>query len=187
MYEKEEELISQLKKGEEEAYRYLFDNYYTLLYRMAIFYVGDEFVAENLVEDCFIYIWRKRETIEIRSSLKGYLFTALRHICLNHLKKTHKNPEINFSVFSEDGSDLEYPANEYSVLLKLTGQELDEKIENCVAGLPEACRKVFYLSRYEDLSYKEISERQGISVDTVRYHIKNALASLRKEVKDFLG
>lgn len=187
MFTQEEELIQQLKKGREEAYQNLFDKYYVSLYRMAIFYVADEFLAENVVEDCFIYIWRKREDLEIHSSLEGYLFTALRHISLNYLKKANKNPETNFSVFSENSADLEYPSNESSILLKLAGQELDKKIENCIASLPEACRQVFYLSRFEDLTYKEISERQGISVNTVRYHIKNALGFLRKEVEDFMG
>lgn len=187
MFEQEGDLILQLKKGQEKAYRYLFDRYYFPLYRMAIFYVRDEFLAENVVEDCFIYIWRKRETLEIHSSLEGYLFTSLRHISLNYLKKTRKDPEMNFSAFFEDGSDIEYPSNELSVLSKLAGQELDDKIENCITGLPEECRQVFSLSRYENLSYQEISDRQGISVNTVRYHMKNALAQLRKELKDFMG
>ena len=187
MFSQEEELILQLKNGNEEAYQNLFDKYYYPLFKMAIFYVGEEFLAENIVEDCFIYIWRKRETLEIHSSLEGYLFTALRHISLNYLKKANKNPETNFSVFSKDGSDVEYPSNESSILLKLAGQDLDEKINNCIESLPEECRQVFYLSRFENLSYKEISVRQGISVNTVRYHIKNALAFLRKEVEDFFS
>jgi RNA polymerase sigma-70 factor (ECF subfamily) len=186
MFTQEKKLIKQLKNGRDEAYQYLFDKYYFSLYRMAIFYVSDEFLAENIVEDCFIYIWKKREELEIHSSLEGYLFTTLRHISLNYLKKASKNPETNFSVFTEGGSDIEYPSNEFSILKKLVAQELDEKIDKCIASLPDACRQVFYLSRFENLTYKEISERQGISVNTVRYHIKNALAFLRKEIEEFM-
>ena len=185
MFTREEDLILQLKRGEEKAYQFLFENYYLPLCRLANFYVGDPYVAENLVEDLFYYLWKERETLQIHSSLKNYLFTSVRNRSLNHLKQSHNTHETNFSKEVIDYK--EFPSNELSILMKLTEQELVEKIKNCVEGLPDECRTVFRLSRYENLSYKEISEKQDISVNTVRYHIKNALATLRLELKDYLS
>jgi len=183
--EKEEGLISQLKEGNEKAYRYLFDHYYVPLCRMANFYVGDTFVAENLVEDLLLHLWKKRESLIIRSSLRGYLYTSIRNRSLNYLKQANKTHETNLSFLLENVSDFE--SGEFSGLASLVEKELDEKIEDCVARLPDECRAVFRMSRYENMSYKEISDKQGISVNTVCYHIKNALAMLRKELKDYLA
>ncbi len=182
----QEELIAQLKEGKEDAYRYLFDSYYIPLCRMANFYVGDIFVAENLVGDLLYYLWKERESFQVRTSLRGYLYTAIRNRSLNYLKQASKIHETNLSFLSKNGSDLEFPSGEFSSLVRLVGQELDEKIKDCVDTLPDECRAVFCMSRYDKLTYKEISDLQGISVNTVRYHIKNALATLRNKLKEYL-
>ncbi len=186
MDEKEDIVLNQLKSGDEKGYHYLFTNYYAQLCRIANFYIGDPYIAENLVEDLISHLWEHRLKLEIKSSLRGYLFTAIHNRCRNHIKQASKTYETNFSVFSDRMTDFAFPSLESSGLVTLVGQELDEKIKDCVNNLPDQCRTVFCLSRYENLKYKEISSTIGISVNTVQYHIKNALATLRVELREYL-
>jgi len=186
MNEQEETIISQLKEGNEKAYRYLFDHYYVLLCRVANFYVGDAFVAENLVEDLISYLWEKRASLKIRTSLRAYLYTAIRHRSLNYLKQANVTRETNLSVFADDAADFVFPVSESTTLVSLIEKELDEKISACVARLPDESRVIFCMSRYDNMTYKAIADRQGISINTVRYHIKNALATLRKNLREYL-
>lgn len=186
MVETEDLVLKQLKEGNEKGYHYLFSNYYVPLCRIANFYTGDAFIAENLVEDLISYLWEHHSSLEIKTSLRGYLFTAIRNRCRNYLKQANKTHETNLSVFTDKKPDFASPSIESSGLFSLVSHELDDKIKHCVDGLPEECRTVFRLSRYENLKYKEISAAVGISVNTVQYHIKNALATLRMELREYL-
>lgn len=186
MDEKEDIVLKQLKAGDEKGYHYLFSNYYAPLCRIANFYIGNAHVAENLVEDLISHLWEHRSTLEVKSSLKGYLFTAIRNRCRNYIKQASNIYETNLSVFTDKMPDFALPTMESSGLITLVGQELDEKIKDCVKNLPDECRNVFCLSRYENMKYKEISAAVGISVNTVQYHIKNALATLRVELREYL-
>ncbi len=183
MNEQEENILSQLRAGNDNAYRYLFDHYYVSLCRVANFYVKDSFIAENLVGDLIFYLWQQHDSLDIHTSFRAYLFTAIRRRSLNYLQEAHVTRETTLS--DELASTAHFNAEE-TPLGSLIEKELEGKIASCVAQLPDECRAVFTLSRHEQLSYDAIAEQLGISSNTVRYHIKNALATLRKQLKEYL-
>ena len=181
--EQEKIFISKLKDGEESAYRYLFENYYNPLCRVALFYVEDPYVAENLAGDLFAFLWEERKRLIIHSSLRSYLFAAIRHQSLNYLQQAYTTRKVSLS---EESAVTLLASSDSSPLGVLIEKELEEKIDSCINRLPPECRTVFNLSRIEQLSYEAIAKKIGISINTVRYHIKNALAFLRKELKENL-
>jgi len=183
MNEQEENILSQLRAGSDKAYRYLFDHYYNSLCRVANFYVEDPFIAENLVGDLIFYLWQQHDSLDIHTSLRAYLFTAIRRRSLNYLQEAHVNRE---TTLSDEIASTAYSTTEETPLGTLIEKELEEKIATYMTQLPDECRTVFILSRNEQLSYEAIAERLGISTNTVRYHIKNALATLRKQLREYL-
>jgi len=183
MNKQEENLLTQLRTGDDDAYRQLLDQYYVSLCRVANFYVEDFFIAENLVGDLILFLWQQHDSLEIHTSLRAYLFTAIRRRALNYLQEAHV---IRETKLSDEIVSIVYIAIEENPLGTLIEKELENEIELYVMQLPTECRNVFTMSRYEKLSYESIAERLNISVNTVHYHIKNALSTLRKHLSDYL-
>jgi len=183
MNEQEEKLIFQLKCGNESAYKHIFDHYYVTLCRVATVYVDDPFVAQNLVGDLLLYLWQKREQVEIHTSLRSYLLTAIRRRSINYMREAHVMRE---SSISDQIASTIITTAETNPLGQLIEKELEEKINFCVDQLPEECRTVFKMSRYEQLSYDAIAQKLGISKNTVGYHVSKALAALRVQLIDYL-
>ncbi len=186
MIEHEEFIITQLKEGNESAYRYLYDKYYVRLCRVAKLYTGDNYVSENLVGDLVFYLWENRENISIHSSLSSYLFTSIRNRCLNYLQQSSVVHEARLPSASTEMLENMSVEPESSPLGVIIEQELEQKINDSIEHLPVECRNVFKLSRFENLSYDEIAERLDISSNTVRYHIKNALSTLRTNLREYM-
>lgn len=181
-----DDILVRLKNGEDSAYKYLFDHYYSKLCIVANFYVKDTFVSENLVGDLIFTMWENRKKLEIQESLNSYLFTSIRNRCCNHLKMAHVQKEISFTKIQE--SEFIYSMNSQNDLPVgiLIEKELEEKIEISIDHLPQQTKKVFQLKRTEELSYEEISMQLNISVNTVKYHMKNALQTLRVDLAAYL-
>jgi len=180
-------LLEALKKGDEKAWRQLYDLYYNRLCTLAYQFVRDKFLAESLVGDVIFYIWENRTTLQINVSLNAYLVKAVQNRCINHLEhlrvkwlSEQKMAQQQKERQQDYISDFDYP------LARLIAMDLDESLTKAVDSLPAECREVFRLSRMEELSYPEISGQLGISVNTVKYHIKNALVQLREHLKDYL-
>jgi RNA polymerase sigma-70 factor, ECF subfamily len=179
-------ILIRLKNGDELAYRYLYDHYYSKLCRVANFYVKETFISENLVGDLIFAMWENREKLDTIESLNSYLFTSIRNRCLNYLKQAHVQREISFSKVQE--KQLIYSLNSENDLPVgiLIEKELEDKIEFSIHQLPQQTQKVFQLKRSEELSYEEISIQLNISVNTVKYHMKSALQILRLELASYL-
>lgn len=178
-------IIEQLKRGNEEAYKYLYRHHYTLLCHIAHEYVGDDFLAETLVGDVIFHLWEIREILDIQSSLRSYLVRAVRNHCLDYLSSKRERSEVPFSSISEEGETHYLLSDDYPMGILLE-RELEEKIRQTIQNLPETCRKVFIKSRFEGKKYEEIATALNISVNTVKYHIKSALSSLHLELGKYL-
>ncbi len=179
-------ILIRLKNGEESAYKYLYDQYYSKLCRVANFYVKDTFVSENLVGDLIFALWENREKLDIHESLNSYLFTSIRNRCFNYLKQAHVQREVSFANVQE--TQLIYSMHSENDLPVgiLIEKELENKIELSIEHLPPQTKKVFQLKRKEELSYEEISTQMNISVNTVKYHMKSALQSLKVELAIYM-
>ena len=170
---REKKLIDGLRAGKDSAYEELFRVHFPILKCMAENVVHDEFAAKTIVSDFFFHIWEIREDLRIGTSLRGYLARGVYNRCLNHLRSRQIGSYRPVSELTE------LPADE-TPLGNLLAKELQQEIDQAVSELPEATRNVFLLHRSEGLKYEDIAAETGISVNTVKYHIKRALAFLRK-------
>lgn len=173
-------LFEQVKQNDQKAYEQIFRAYYPMLCNYALRYVSEIEIAEEIVQELFCTIWEKRQQIDLKSSLKSYLFGATHNNCLRYLKHQKvKQAHQNETKTGWQGSE---PMQEEEFL----EFELQQKIADGLNRLPEQCRKVFQLSRFEGLKYKEIAEKAGISVKTVEAQMSKALRILREELHDYL-
>lgn len=173
-------LFSQVKEGNEKAFEQLFKTYYANLVNYAFLILKEKAGAEEAVQDMFFKIWENRESIEIKSSFKSYCFRAVHNQCLNVVK--HVNIREEYKQFNE--SERQYDEQNQE---DRSGEfELERKIAEAIESMPEVRKKVFKLSRVDGLKYREIAEQLGISVKTVEIHMSKALASLRKDLGEYL-
>jgi len=155
----------------------LFRAYYRMLCAFAMPYVKDAERAEDLVQDLFFRLWLDREKLTVNTSVKAYLFTAVRNRCLNEVKvqgRVRSLVEERDDVQEEDGRS----EDEHT--------ERIARVQAAIEALPEERRRVFKLSRYEGLKYHEIAERLGISVKTVENQMGKALKTLREDLADLV-
>jgi len=173
-------IIEGLRRREKVVFDYVFNYYYSSLCAFAMQYIDNRNSVEDLVQDFFVYFWIEAPHLQIRSSLKSYLFAAIKNRCLDY-QKHHKITEkyrsfILFSSDKEDNSTEHYFAE----------SELRQAIQSSLEKLPPRCREIFELSRINGLSNQEISDKLGISKRTVELQISNSLKILRKELTEFL-
>ena len=167
-------LLNLIKRGDKSAFKHLFETYFTPLCRFMYIYVHNKEVAEELALDVFLYVWEHRDTLQINLSFKAYLFKSAHNRCLNVLRQKGD------VLYLEDVGDV---AVDSALLNKENTEELQRLIREAVLALPEKCKEIFYLSRFKNLSNKEIAEKLKISVKTVEAQITKAL----KRIKEFLG
>ncbi|MBN2729381.1 MAG: RNA polymerase sigma-70 factor [Bacteroidales bacterium] len=164
------------KDSFEELFRKEFKN----LCVFSIKYVKDMETARSIVQDCFIYIWEKRETMDEEKNLKSYITTMVYNRSLNYLRDQKK--------FDRNVLEFEGLMDEKSQMADsgIMTRELKGEIQNAIADLPEKCREVFLLSREENMKYKEIADHLGISIKTVENQMGKALKHLRERLGPYL-
>jgi RNA polymerase sigma-70 factor, ECF subfamily len=172
---------------EDESFNNLFRAYYKSLRAYAYRYVNDVFAAEDIVQDVFCQVWKKRDDLQKIDSIRSYLFTAVYNRACNFSK--HKKVESVYqnqqlSVYSELESyySQQIQGNSDSLILL----ELENKIAEVINELPEQCKNIFVLSRFHDLKNQEIANKLGITVKAVEKQMTKALAILRIRLKDYL-
>jgi RNA polymerase sigma-70 factor (ECF subfamily) len=176
----EKQVLETLQLGNENAFEMIFRTYYQPLCRYAYSFLQDKEEAEEVVQASFITVWEKRNTLAIETSLKSYLYRMVRNSCLNVIKheKVKQQHVAHELAVSEVASE--------SVAHKIQAAELEVKITEAMKTLPEQCRLVFQLSRFEELKYQEIADQLQISVKTVENHMGKALKLMRVQLKDYL-
>jgi RNA polymerase sigma-70 factor (ECF subfamily) len=183
----EQELLKSVFKGDKKGFEILFKTYYKRLCAYAVSFVSQNDLAEDLVTDVFLRMWEKKEAISITGSVSSYLFKSVKNSCINYLSR-EKSRKLMVSENEVNLLDLKmkYTISDKYPLSDLIGHELEEKIRMEIEKLPDQCREIFYLSRFEELSHKKIADRLGISENTVKVQIYRALIKLRKGLKDYL-
>ena len=173
------QLLERIKSGNASYYEELFRKYYRPLCLFVFKYLRDPDEAEEIVQEMFVRIWQKKEDLVIATSLKSYLYQAVRNICLNHLK--HEAVKLEYQKNSIDSSST---ANVSDTLVAL---ELEVRIRETLDKLPTERKRIFLMSRNEGLKYREIAEKLNISVKTVENQMSKALKFLKSELIDFLS
>jgi len=158
----------------------VFKEYFKALAYYAQKFTGDLDSAKDIVHSIFISLWEKRDSISLDQPVKSYLFTAVHNRCLNHIRDRAK-------FIKNDTSDLDYISGlTVDDTSSIETQETESRINDAINCLPEKCSEVFKLVRFEELKYREIADRLGISVKTVEAQMSKALRILREELKDYL-
>lgn len=174
------ETIKALREGNHIAFEELFDSCFEPLCRYSYSILRDMDEAQDVVQKTFCKLWNQRESLNIQSSVSSYLYRIVHNESLNaiHQKTSHQVHNLNY--VSSTNSD-ENNTNEH-----IESSDLQKAIDKALGGLPPQCRRVFEMSRMEQLSYAEIAKQLNISTNTVENHISKALKLLRIELKDFL-
>lgn len=169
-----------LQEGNETAFEMLFRTYYKPLCQYAWSFLNDKDEAEEVVQAAFITIWDKKDQIEIQTSVKSYLYRTVRNSCLNVIK--HEKVKKVHVAHEMAVGDVSYNNASQTVI----ASELEGRISEAMKALPEQCRLVFQLSRFEELKYAEIAAQLNISVKTVENQMGKALRIMRDQLKDYL-
>lgn len=156
----------------------LFKSHFPYLRNYAQQYVGDMDTAQDICQRVFIGLWEKRANIDPAQSVKSYLFTSVKNRCLNYLRD---NQKYRSRILDLDCGDLDLFSEEEPLAL----EELQNRINEALQDLPDKCRTVFEMSRYQGMKYKEIAEELGIAQKTVEAHMTKAMKSLRTQLKDY--
>jgi len=175
----EKEWLQSLKIGKESALQKIFKHYYKYLVVTGYNITGDNEKAKDLVQDVFFELWKKREKIDIQSSLKSYLRRAVVNRSLNYIK-TQKRFD-----FGDENFDAQTPDKTFSAQKNLEAQDLESAINSAIDSLPAKCKAIFILSRFEKLSHKEIAEKLDISTKTIENQITKALKIVRAAVTKY--
>ena len=172
------DVLGRLRAGEQDAYESIFRTYYAQLVAAAEYMVRDRAEAEDVVQDVMVELWRRRENIEVATSLKAYLYRAVRNRALNQLRHQKVAPRAEPEAADRIAGS---PADR-----DFETREINMAVRKAVAGLPDRCREVFELSRIQGLSYGEIAKVMEISIKTVEAQMGKALRVLREELASYL-
>ena len=168
-------LFDEITKGNEEAFNKAFDLYYSRLCFFADKMLHDFDLSRSVVQQVFVDLWIKREKLRI-DSLQSYLFQSVRNAAFDVLKHRKVESQYLSTLEKEEPGQISDLMEE---------AELAERINRAVQNLPEKCREIFVLCRFEELKYAEIASRLNISVKTVEMQISIALKKLRSELADY--
>lgn len=177
----EKEILRKVKEGDEKAFEFIFKSYYPALcaYAYDMLKLDDE--AEEIVQEVLIKFWELREQIEISTSIKAYLFRSVHNQCINFIRHSKVIKSLS-EKFSEEiiqsfeltlNTDTEFSLDYYFY------EGIEQDIHATIHDLPDQCRRIFQLSRFEKLHHDQIAELLGISVNTVKTQISRALEKLR--------
>ena len=172
----EADLLSRLRAGDVHAYETVFRTYHAALRAFAFGHLHNRADADETVQELFLDLWRKREQIRVTSSLRAYLYAAVRNRVLNRSARIRLEQRWLEEATAEDIDvpDASEPADEV-----VHAAEIRARVETAIAALPPGCRRVLELRWNEQLSYAEIADALGISAKGV----ENQLARARKVLR----
>lgn len=171
-------LIQKCREGNSKAFDYLFARYFSKLYKYTVHHTGNEQLAEELVMDLMLWLWNKRETLEVKGDLSAYLFRAIKNSIYNHFRKIELDTT---SIDLVTAHPVAYGGTDDH----LATRELQEQYQLSLAMLTPQRRKVFELSREHDMTYVEIAGHLNLSVKTVEAHVSASLQFMRKRFKNY--
>ncbi|WP_423148326.1 RNA polymerase sigma-70 factor [Rubrolithibacter danxiaensis] len=165
---------------DDQAFEQLFKTHFKALHSYAAVMLRDDDLAEEIVQNMFLKLWEKREQLNVQTSVKAYLYKCVHNDSLNYLKHQKiKAKYQDYATYSMNGNTEQASKN-----LELS--ELESRLGEALNELPQQCRTIFQMSRFEELKYKEIAERLDLSVKTVENQMGKALKILRLKLADFL-
>lgn len=176
----DEMLLDLIKDSDDRsAFAELYGRYWQTLTDAAYQRLKSIEIAQEAVQDIFVKLFLRRAELEMKSNVEAYLKTALKYKIYNIYRSQQIHSEYVAHVMRANNIDASSP------LQSLQTKELKEKINHLASQMPDKCKEVFLLSKFENLSHLEISERMGISVSTVKKHITKAMNIMRANLGDY--
>jgi RNA polymerase sigma-70 factor (ECF subfamily) len=175
------QIVDLLAKKDQIVFEQVFKEHFKNLHAYAAAIVRDEPAAEEIVQNVFLKLWDRGGQFSIQSSVAAYLYRAVHNESLNYLK--HEKVKQSYIQHAKHSmSDSTRETTSKKVLLA----ELEQKIKTALSELPEQCRTIFQMSRFEELKYQQIADKLGISIKTVEAQMGKALKLLRVKLVDYL-
>jgi RNA polymerase sigma-70 factor, ECF subfamily len=168
-----------LTQKDESAFEQVFKTYFKSLHAYAYTLLKDDMEAEEMVQRVFFKLWDRAEHLSFSGSVAAYLYRAVHNESLNHLKHLQVRSRHQLHV----AYSMKQQVNES---VKTISKELESKFQGALNELPEQCRTIFQMSRFEDMKYREIAEKLDISIKTVENQMGKALKILRIKLVEFL-
>lgn len=180
------DLCARIRRGDERAFRELFETYYVPLCRFATTLVGSRDASEDLVQGLFAKLWEQRETWVVRGNVRSYLYQAVHRRAVDEWRATrvrqlHVDRELHAAPVPERSAPESWPDR------VTESTELQAAFERAVAALPPRARQAFDLHCQHGFTYREVGEVMGISARTVEAHVVRALLVLRKALAAYLS
>ncbi|WP_306349761.1 RNA polymerase sigma-70 factor [Flavobacterium sp. '19STA2R22 D10 B1'] len=172
--------INFIRNGNEAAFEKVFKMYFKNLHAFAYTFMKNDDIAEEIVQNVFFRIWEKRDQLQIDDSLKAYLYRAVHNESLNHLK--HLKVKSSFQLQYSDHME----SSNSDASNEMIASELENNIQKAINELPQQCRTIFQMSRYEQLKYQQIADHLNISIKTVENQMGKALKVLRSKLVEYL-
>jgi RNA polymerase sigma-70 factor (ECF subfamily) len=176
------QLVTQVAEGSETAFEELFKTWFKSLHAYARVMLEDEMLAEEAVQQVFFRIWERKERFRVHTSVKAFLYRAVYNECMNYLKRQKYKTRHADHVMHSDKTKVNYE----NPLMRVERAELEVQLQKALNELPLQCRNIFYLSRFDELKYRQIAEQLGLSIKTVEAQMGKALKILRNKLADFL-
>lgn len=177
--EDHKQILKRLRNDDQSALQELFDRCYLPVCTTIRRFVPDHALVEDLAQEVFVRFWEKRHKLQINSSLNGYLRRMAINEALGHLRRRKVFiEELDPKMNNELAPDVER---------QLLHSELEDEIRAAIDKLPPRCKTVFQLSRFEEMTYREIADEMEISIKTVENQMGKALRVLRKELHQYLN
>ncbi|MCD7972872.1 MAG: RNA polymerase sigma-70 factor [Candidatus Azobacteroides sp.] len=171
-------VIQKIAKGDKKSFSVLYDCYYTYLNTVALFYIFNKDVANEIVNDVFINVWHKRESLTY--PIHSYLIQSVKNGCLNHIRSQQTKERI-LGEYKKQLLDFQenYILSTPTPLQYVETQEIEKEVMGAIEELPEKCKLIFEHYLFKGKSADEIADELSISVNTVRVQLKNAMDKLR--------
>jgi RNA polymerase sigma-70 factor (ECF subfamily) len=168
-----------IQKGDIKEFESQFKKLYSPLCHFAFRYLKDMDSAEEIVQDLFYTYWKNKEKIEIRTSLKSYLYQATKNKCLKLIEHNVVKERYASEMMTVSNNTTDSQSN------SLETEELNSIIDRTLNELPEKCRKIFEMSRFEGMKYNEIAKALSVSIKTVEANMGKALKLFRTNLKQY--
>ncbi len=178
----DQELLERLKSDDDKAFRAIYQRYGRQCFGLALQKLRSKEAAEEITQNIFISLWERRHNLSIQN-LEAYLMVSIKYQTLNYIESRLTREKFALSLPPQYAEASGENIVENAVFL----QDLMNALENALDSLPEKTREAYRLSRFENLSGKEIAERMNLSEKSVEYHISQSLKFLRTQLKDFIA
>ncbi|TKC58502.1 RNA polymerase sigma-70 factor [Pedobacter hiemivivus] len=168
----DKELVDKMSRGDEDAFQMLYKRYSGKVYNIALRYQKSAFLAQDIIQDIFLKIWQNREKLAEVDNFPGWLTTITRNHLFTQLRK--QIPQLSIDEIEMDPTvDVRQDHHDVDV------RELELLITEAIAALSPRQKEIYCLSRFENLSHKQIAAQLNISYDVTREHMSKALKSIR--------